>query len=591
MNRSSRFWSTAVAAALALSLAACGGTATTTQGAAGTAEVAQQEVASDQATLEVESRLLGTAYTSAKSTLKAENGVTVEYGEDSVATLTIALPDGATVDDSLIDSSNAQVVLGPGDAYRADAWTFSGDQLEGTWKDGSYEYRLKAGDIEPSNGDYTVDNGGFEWSALGSDGKGHYYFNLLVSGITYDGEPVADASIRAEAQVYGYDYTVDADGMYPEGAAAVEAEIAPLSAKAEAPEVGDAPVFTWVGEGEMPNLADGKADDVYVSWPEGFDASKISDADVSVILRGQYGDELELEAGSDFEVSSSKDETQVAITFQHWAFAPVYTTMSVAVDDASETFDIASVVVNPVQYGGGADRDGTVIVVDLFGIVEPQSLDDIDASAFTYTLATEQDGRKLYYAEREDGTGYLAEEGVGEWGQPVAPEEALKVDGTGAGDYAPAVIHGSTYFTERMGQTVDKVIDGKTVTLTKVFQNSVTAMPKQMELLPGYVMDSDAGILAHHKWAWQKGVEQGWRALDVQPFEGRYEWQVAKGESQQFTAAAEGATWLVRGNSSAETMVDGSGKVTVGADEQAGSFVVVAETADGQQGGVTIKVQ
>ena len=437
----------ALAALLSASLVGCGGTATTTQDTAATET--QQEIAATQATLEVESSLLGTAYTSAKSTLKAENGITVDYGEDSVATLRIVLPDGATVDDALIDSSAATVTLGEGDAYRADAWEFSGAQLDGEWKDGTYEYRLKAGDIEPSNGDYVTDNGGFEWSALGSDGQGHYYFNLDVSGITYDGEPVADATIRAEAQVYGYDYTADADGMYPEGAQAVEAQIAPLAEKADAPERGEAPVFTWVGEGDIPNLSDGKADDVYVTWPEDFDASDIGEGDVSIILRGQYGDELELEAGKDFVVSSSEGETQVAITFQHWAFAPVYTTMAVAVDDASQAFDIASVVVNPVQYGGGADRDGTVIVLDFFGLKEPETLEDVDTSGYTYALATQVDGKTMYYAEREDGTAYLAEEGVGEWGQPVAPEDALAIDGIGADDYNVAVLHGSVYMTER----------------------------------------------------------------------------------------------------------------------------------------------
>ena len=118
------------------------------------------------------------------------------------AVLTLA---GEGVDDGKIDSSNAVVSLLPGDGYDADEWILCADSLSGEWKDGSLEYSLREGDLEFNTGDYEfIDpNSGREWSILGGDGNGCFTFNFGVSGITYDGRAVNDATFQVRVYIWG----------------------------------------------------------------------------------------------------------------------------------------------------------------------------------------------------------------------------------------------------------------------------------------------------------------------------------------------------------------------------------------------------
>jgi hypothetical protein len=46
--------------------------------------------------------------------------------------------------------------------------------------------------------------------------------------------------------------------------------------------------WSWIGDGDKPCLCDQKVDNFYAVWPEGSDASGISQTDVSVTLYSQY---------------------------------------------------------------------------------------------------------------------------------------------------------------------------------------------------------------------------------------------------------------------------------------------------------------
>lgn len=272
--------------------------------------------------LTVESDLRGSAFTNARSTLKRELGIEVEYDTDSAAVFTISLPNGEAVDDSKIDSANATVSLVDGDGYYPSEFIFSAAMLDGEWQNGQYRYTLKAGDLEWFVDDYAVDNGGREWSCLGGDGQGHYYFNLLVSGIVYDRQVLEDQMFRVEVYIFGNNYSASAAGMYQE-AVSVTTDFAPLNTKATSPEPqADTLVWTWVGEGDVPVLCDALADDFYITWPDSVDASKLTAEDISIVMTNSYGDAYSLVPGSDYQVNPSESETQIAVTMIYWPSHP-----------------------------------------------------------------------------------------------------------------------------------------------------------------------------------------------------------------------------------------------------------------------------
>ncbi len=160
--------------------------------------------------------------------------------------------------------------------------------------------------------------------------------------------------------------------------------------------------WIWVGDtsadflgGEAkPVLCDNRQDDFFITWPEGTDASGLTANDVTITLRNQHGVSYQLKSEGEhiqYAVFSSTEEAQVAVTFQHAAFTPVFTTMTIAVDGggltASKTYDIASVNAYMVQQGGGGITvDGTVTAYSYYGY---EGLSVGNAVQATYVLKAE----------------------------------------------------------------------------------------------------------------------------------------------------------------------------------------------------------
>lgn len=345
----------------------------------------------------------------------------VSYTGSAILTL-----EGENLDDSKIDSSSAVVKLLPGDGYYADELILNADKLEGTWSSGTLEYTLHEGDLEWNVGDYQYldDNSGREWSVLGGDGNGCYTFNLEVSGITYDGKPVEAATFRVKVYIWGRTGTdlaptitdLEAENRLPSGTGQ-----------------GKETQWNWSGDqgdflgGEpMPILCDDKQDDFFITWPAGSDASALTAENVTVTLDTQYGESYQLKSAGEhiqYAVFSSERETQVAVTFRHAAFTPVFNTMTITVDadglTASKTYDIASVYSYMVQQGGGGlTVDGVVTAYSYYGY---EGLSVANAVPATYTLCyTDDSGKTWYYndngglseAVEKTSIGFMGEEQV-----------------------------------------------------------------------------------------------------------------------------------------------------------------------------------
>ncbi|MCV2394398.1 hypothetical protein OEB99_08755 [Actinotalea sp. M2MS4P-6] len=551
--------------------------------------------------LTVDSDIFGSAFTASKSTLKSDFGIDVGYDPDTSATLTLSL---AGLRDSKIDASAAAVAMVDGDGYYASEFLFSGTALTGAWHHGATQYALQAGDIVIDTDGYLISdtNSGREWSCLGGDGQGNYHFTLEVSGITYNGLPVATSTFGAYVKIYGQDYGGGADELYGSGIV-VDPVIAPLSTKvADPPGPGTVPVWTWVGAGDLPNLVDHVADDVYVTWPTRVDASKVTQDDVTVTLSNALGDSKVLVPGTDYVVSSSAGETQVAITAINWSFTPVFTTLTVAVDRTSlkhagglaaatlqASYDAVSVYVYEAQQGGGGTTiDGTVTAYSFYGFTNLESWQQLMSPA-TYTLVATVADQTVYYAEDAGGTPYLASEAA----------EATVFDGSGVADRNIQLIGNSLYITRRMGQTVTTDVAGTPVTFDKVYAGgrllAPTAADPGLRAAPGYVIPwGTSNWITHEKWAWQQAVDVGWTGIEVTPWTGRFEWEVARGTTEQFYAADPSVTWGLVGPHVDGTSISATGLLTVAADETSTQFAVVATSTtdlslDGK-GAVAIKV-
>ncbi|MDO4274472.1 MAG: hypothetical protein Q4D16_12445 [Eubacteriales bacterium] len=554
--------------------------------------------AAEAPVLEVESHLLGSAYTNGKSTLKYHLNTGVSYGEDSQCIFTLSLPDGSSVDDSKIDCSSASVSLTNGDGYYPEEYTFQAVELNGEWKNGQFIYRLDQGDLELNLDLYPLEDkdSGREWSCLGGDGHGNYHFNLTVSGIVYDGAEVESQSFPVDISIFGYNYTSDAQKLYgEEGSPTIQPVFSSLKEKTNtSPEVKDEPVWTWVGDGEKPILCDALADDFYISWPENIDASSLTNSDVTITLSNNNGETLALSADKDFYIQSEGSETQIALTFQNWAFTPVYTSMTIDVDGtakASETYDIGSVYVYEAQQGGGGQTvDGTVTAYSFYGFANLESWEQILGTP-AYLLKTEKDGAEYYYAEDADSNGYLTQ----------APEEALTFDAVE--ERNPQLIGNTVYITTRTDlKEIEKTVDGENIVFTQAYPGwdfplplgsllSPNACDESLEAAPGYVIPwGTENWITNEKWAWQKGIEEGWTGIEVTPYEGKYEWKVAKGASQQFSAETDSLTWEIIGDIDEGTSVTQEGLLTVAEDESHPSFAVTVTDPDGNLGTVTIKV-
>ncbi|MCD8023353.1 MAG: hypothetical protein LUF30_10440 [Lachnospiraceae bacterium] len=548
--------------------------------------------ADEAVSLEVESSLSGSAYTNGKSTLKNHLNTAVSYGEDSQAVFTLVSADGSEIDDSKIDASNAVVTLIDGEGYYADEYVFLATTLDGEWENGQYVYTLEEGDLEIDRSVYLQADAdsGREWSCLGGDGHGNYHYTLCVSGIIYDGTEIDSQEFSVDVSIYGYDYTSDAISLYgEEGTAAAEAEFASLSEKTgETAEASDEPVWTWVGDGDYPILCDALADDFYITWPEGSDASAVTASDVTITLTSTGGQTLTLTADEDYFVSSSESETQIALTWQHWAFTPVYSTMVIEVTcdvTATGTFDVGSVYLYEAQQGGGGTTvDGTVTAYSFYGFENLESWEQI-MSAPGYVLTVVQDDVTYYYAEGEDGNGILTEN----------QDEAYVYDATEERD--PQLVGNTVYITTRtVLQEIEKTVDGETIVFTQKFSSggrllAPTDCDTSLTAAAGYVIPwGTSNWITNEKWAWQTGIEEGWTTIEVNPYEGKFECSVAQGATQQFTCDVEIVSWVLVGDTDEGTSVTDDGLLTVAENESHASFAVTVTDAEGNLGTVTIKV-
>lgn len=409
------------------------------------------------------------------------------------------------LDDSKIDSSNAKVELVAGDGYTTTELKFSATSLTGEWKDGRLTYGLKTGDLVWNNDEYAitaVSGCGREWSAFGGDGSGNYYFRLQVSGILYDGEEVESQIIPVHVYVYGRSAT----------------DLAVMNYGTLQPS------WSWNGTGDKPILCDDYADEFVASWPAGIDGSKVATEDVTVTLQSQYGDVKTLTAGEDYNVSfSSQGKTIVEVTYENWAFTPVYTTITITVkpdhlvyDQANfklggltYTTDIASVYAYSVQSGGAIPTEHAVCYT-YYG-VELESWEQVQLPTVYRLRYTDEDGNTWYYASKL-GIGYLTAD----------INEAQTWDATGPDEMNYQVIDGHMVYLTLFGErTAEKLVGLKSYTFTKVYDSAFKGnafdyygsldpneTDANIKLLPGYAMPET--WLQHSMWAWIPSIGEGW---------------------------------------------------------------------------------
>jgi hypothetical protein len=456
-------------------------------------------------TLTVEGEIYGTANTNGGSCVVASPDGSITY--ESGVTLVLT-QDG--LDDSKIDSSNAKVELVDGDGYTVSELKFTANSLTGTWKNGKLEYSIGSNDLTWNNDAYaiTAQSGcGREWSCFGGDGAGHYYFRLQVSGILYDGEEVETQIIPLHVYIYGRSATDLANMNY-----------GTLQ-----------PSWSWNGTGDKPILCDDYADEFVAKWPASVDASGVTTADVTVTLTSEYGDTLTLEAGKDYTVSAaSKGQTTVEVTYENWAFTPVYTQMSITVapthlvydtsaykmSGLTYTTDIASVYAYSVQSGGMGMVDHAVCYT-YYG-VELNDWQSVQLPTVYRLSYTDENGKTWYYASRY-GIGYLTEN----------KDEAQTWDATGADEMNYQVVDGHmVYLTLCNDHTADKWVGLRKYTFTKVYasafqgnafdyygsidpcDNATFGIAQNYTLQAGYALPDT--WLEHSMWAWKADINTGW---------------------------------------------------------------------------------
>lgn len=526
-------------------------------------------------TLSVVSDLFGSAYTHGKSTLKSYLGTDVEYDPNTNAILTLELEN---LDDNKIDSSKAVVQLDNGDGYYPSEFKFIANSLLNNWTDGVINFNLNHGDLEWDTGDYVIEHGGREWSALGGDGNGHYHFNLTVSGITYNGLPLASQTFQLHVYIYGYNYTNDAITMYP---SSVIQDHGQGNSQDEMINPVLNPYWTWIGIGVKPNLADNLVDDFYVTWPEEVDASNLTSSDITMTLYNQYGFEKMLMPDKDYSVNYNDGKTNIKLTYQNWSYTPAYSTMTIKVDKTNlkfnenlensyltKSYDIGSVYVYEVQQGGGGPSTdlNNVVAYSFYGLANLTAWDQV-VNNVTYTLRYTQDSSK-YYTEDENGNGQFI----------TSATLAKNYSGTGEVDRNLQLIGNTVYITARSNQTEEKVIDGVTYTFTKIYSGGGLKTPANadvnLETEPGYMIGSN--WLLHEKWAWQQTIKEGWTGIDVTPYTGRYVYDVAKGSAQQFHSDVDSVTWSIVGAVKEGTTISQTGLLNIAANETVVTFSVRA---------------
>ena len=382
-------------------------------------------------------------------------------------------------------------------------------------------HTLNEGDLEWYTGgyEYIDDNSGREWSILGGDGNGCYTFNFEVSGITYDGQPVNAATFQVRVYIWGRTGT----DLAP--------TITDLTAENHLPsgvgQTGDVQ-WQWVGAAgdfmnaaAKPVLCDDQQDDFFIIWPDGTDASALTAEDVTITLNTQYGESYVLKSAGEhiqYAVFSDKGETQVAVTFRHAAFTPVFNTMTIEVNGggltASKTYDIASVYTYMVQQGGGGlSVDGVCMAYSYYGY---EGLSISNAVQASYTLTAQVDGKTMYYAEDAVGNGYLSEAvektTIGFMGEErktlSAPDDAKSFDAMGKDDCDVQFIVNTLYVKTRQGKTVTKTVEGKEIEFSKEYSSGQIGNWDGVSVAPGYVRTT--GFSPNQQWAWSQYYGSGW---------------------------------------------------------------------------------
>ena len=379
------------------------------------------------------------------------------------------------IDDSKIDSSAASISLLPGDGYKLYEVTFEEGALSNTWTEGK--------------ADYTMGNIGGNFSPQGGDGNGHYDFRIGIDGLKYNGLPLSQAIVRTDFYSFGRTFLTEGGSLI----------------------LGSEPA--WTSDTEIPVICDVYPDTVTATWPIAFDASKLTENDVTVTLISTYGDELTLEPGKDFVVAASTNKTEITLNYIYWAYAPVYTTMQVTLNTENVTWNelmykpatsfshdyaIGSVYIYSVMSGGPSGTQAWTF----FGLNNLTDSHQVYMDA-TYTLtATDAEGNVFFYGEDENGKGIkVAKE---------ADAVAFNCD-----EECNVHLEGDTvYYSRQFNQTEDKVIDGETITFTKNYYNCESLLRSvdsliDVELAPGYAIGK--GWEDHLKWPWQTFVDVGFK--------------------------------------------------------------------------------
>lgn len=379
------------------------------------------------------------------------------------------------IDDALIDDSQAVIELLDGDGYFTYQYEFEPGALSGEWNGGvtSYEFGNISGVFSPQGG----------------DGNGHYDFRIGISGLRYNGLPLEQAIVRTDLYTFGRTFEV-------EGGSIIR---------------NTQPI--WNSETDVPVLCDAYPDTFAVEWPVAYDAAALTADDVSLTMVSAYGDELALEAGTDFTVEAQPGVTQITTNYIYWAYAPVYTTMRVEIaadsivsdelmyekpDVFTHDYDIATVYVYSVMSGGPTGTQSWTY----FGFENLTEASQVFKPA-TYTLTmTDAEGNTSYYGEDEAGNGVLVAE--------AADAVAFNCD-----EECGVRLEGQTVSYDRLyDQTEVKSVNGEEITFTKSYYTAET-LPKAiselkgLETAPGYALGESWED--HLKWPWQSFIGTGFQ--------------------------------------------------------------------------------
>lgn len=424
---------------------------------------------------------------------------------------------GDDVDDSKIDSSQAVVRLVDGNTYHANEFVLSesAGKLHGEWKNGTLEYTLQAGDLEWNTWGYTWPdyNSDREWSIMGGDGAGDYFFTFEVSGIRYDGKELDPVTFPVT--VYCYGRTVTDLALSTEYIPNVFDESYTTGKKQ-----GLFPQWTWYTEGEesamdKPYLNDTYTDYFSVTWPIYLSGANVKEDDVTITLKSEYGDCYVLQPVNEYgereyAVRSTKEETEIFVTYQQWALNPVYSTMEIAVNCNGKTYtkeyEVASVAAYMVQTGGGGITvDGTVTCYNYYGIAD---LNENAVKQATYTLSASIDGEEQFYCETSEGVPFLSQN----------KESAKAFDASGEDDCNVQIIHNVVFVQTRVGQTEEKVVNDQKIVFTKNYSSRISKDAAQVVRDQGATLEKGYDLVGSYaNWAWTMRYQAGWTVETEQP--------------------------------------------------------------------------